>query len=134
MTDNRSIKDVLTFSGKKEELQKEIDLIDSAMVKSSAPEDIIVNRRTTFGNLRGMFGGITAKELASLLRDPEKAIGSTLNFDGFCSTSVVPGTNSTFGSTNLHILIPKGSKGMYVESLSRSPKETEFLLSRGIKI
>lgn len=118
----------------KESVEKKIEVVKEALDKMETPRDMIVNRKTQFAYLRGMFGdNITGSQLADLLKSPEKAIGKIVEAKPFCSTSIDSSANGTFGVCNLHILVPKGSKGAYVASISGSPKEQEFLLQCGSK-
>ena len=74
---------------KEKEIRDKINHVSSALDKCSTKQDMIVDRRTQFSNMRGMFGGISAKELAGMLEKPDQLIGRELKFDGFCSTTVV---------------------------------------------
>lgn len=107
----------------------QIDFIDSALDKTSTPIDIVVDRKTKFSNVRGMFG-VSAKELEDILSNPQKAVGRKIHQKSYCSSSIDSTANTTFGHCNLHIYVPKGSKGMYVAPISSNSKEKEFLLPR----
>lgn len=62
--------------------------------------------------------------------------GSTVVFKGYRSTTIDLSYLTSYpqNSTILQILIPKGSKGMYVDDYSSSPGESEFLLPRGSQV
>lgn len=118
----------------REKIERQTELVKSALDKIQTPKDMIVNRKTTFAYVRGMFGnGISGGELADLLKNPEKSIGRIVETKGFCSTSIDSSANSAFGVCNLHILVPKGSKGAYIASVSNSANEQEFLIQCGSK-
>lgn len=91
-----------------------IAMLDSAINKSKAPENMVV-----YSILPAQIG-----ELKS---------GSVFSFKGYRSTTIdlaVALSEAQDGSI-LQVLIPKGSKGLYVDDYSSSPGEGEFLLPRG---
>ena len=64
-----------------------------------------------------------------MVRD-KSIVGQRFVEKGFCST----GINSGAGwdkEVNLEIVAPKGTKGMYVDPISRYQGEEELLLQRG---
>lgn len=120
--------------GEEKRCQEAIKTLESVLDRTKTPEDMVVDRKTQFAYVRGMFGDkFSSKDLAALLSKPEKAKGTILETKGFCSTSIDPTANHAFGSCNLHIFVPKGSKGMFVAPISHNPKETEFVLQRNSK-
>lgn len=68
----------------------------------------------------------------SQLADPnfiQSLIGRTVQDKGFMSTGVHDA--KAFGGVKLHTIIPKGTMGAYIDAISESPGESEFLLQRG---
>ena len=118
--------------GREDYIKEQIQLIDSAFDKAPrTTDDMIVNRKTHFSQIKGMLDKrMSAKEIENALHHPEKIVGETMTLKGYGSTSIDPTANSQFGQCNLHILVPKGSKGMYIAPISKNPRETEFLLPR----
>lgn len=56
--------------------------------------------------------------------------GSEFQDKGFISTTIKKGS---IGGENLEIRVPKGAKGLYVQHISASPGDNEFLLPRNSK-
>ena len=86
------------------------------MKKMGAPEDMVVYRGC--GQPAGGF---------------ESLIGSDYVDHGYMSTSISKGA-SFGGSAKLIIKVPKGTPGIYLESISRYKSEQEFLLARSTKL
>jgi len=99
------------------DLQRRIDLVQSALLQSSAPTDLL--------NVRGYGYG------TSLLSAFQSALESGDPFieKGFCSTTILD--NPTFGGIRLTIQIPEGSPGAYIKPVSNYPGEQEYLLPYG---
>lgn len=99
-------------------LQREIALITSALKEAEVPETILAFRGTTKMAL-GEFAHLT----------PEELIGKTIIEKGFLSTSLYPRKHFIDLENGLHmvIIVPKGTKGAYLGSLSKYPLEGEVL-------
>lgn len=99
-------------------LQREIALITSALKEAKVPETILAFRGTTKMAL-GEFAHLT----------PEELIGKTIIEKGFLSTSLYPRKHFIDLENGLHmvIIVPKGTKGAYLGSLSKYPLEGEGL-------
>lgn len=83
--------------------------IDNALLKNTLSHDMIVYRNDSY---------------------PELLEGK---ISKFLSTSVTK--NGVIGKTfNIIIIVPKGTEGSYVESLSKYPKQREFLLNKGSRL
>lgn len=52
---------------------------------------------------------------------------------GYVSTSIKPDKEKIFGDIEIDIIVPKGSKGAYIEDITTHQKEHEFLLPRNAK-
>lgn len=57
--------------------------------------------------------------------------GDVFRDDGFVSTSINP--NQAFSGAQLEIHVPKGSKGLYVDEISKTAGEDELMLDRSSK-
>lgn len=107
----------------RDDLPGRIAAIDSAVDKSSIPRDLVV--------YRGM--AVPAIEHFRNLKDPKDLVGKLVQDDGFISTSIRARTAASFGSagTVVEIRLPKGSKGLYLDSYDRvASGERELLLPR----
>lgn len=83
--------------------------IKGAILKNELEDDIIVYRRDY--------------SVSDLQGETEK----------FLSTSVT--TKGAFGENpNVAVIVPKGTEGVYIELLSKMPKQREFLIGDGIKL
>lgn len=93
---------------------RNIEGLDEAFKRApNVPENLIVNR------------GIPSSVIAGLNK------GDVFQDKGFVSTTISPKTQ--FGNTQVEIRVPKGSKGIYVASISAYDTEYELLLNRGTK-
>lgn len=93
--------------------------LDSAIAGYTLPNDTVLFRR------------VSADALPD---DLEGLIGSTYRDDGFMSTSIFNNNNNFVGESEylMHISVPSGTgRGMYVNDLSTSRDEYEFILARG---
>ncbi|MGD6742143.1 putative T7SS-secreted protein [Streptomyces sp. BH106] len=99
-----------------------IDNIDSAMSKSTLPEDLVVHRATDLDHWLKEFD----------VKDPQALTGKTLTDDGYLSTSLGP-TRFTHTESVLHLRAPEGTHGMWVDEISQNRGERELLLDRGQK-
>ncbi|MFD7293993.1 putative T7SS-secreted protein [Streptomyces sp. NPDC059897] len=99
-----------------------IDNIDSAMTKSTLPEDLVVHRATDLDHWLKEFK----------VSDPQELAGKTLSDDGYLSTSLGP-TQFTHTESVLHLRAPEGTHGMWVDEISQNRGERELLLDRGQK-
>jgi len=61
----------------------------------------------------------------------KKLKGSSFTDRGFTSTATDTSLGDTFGDVKYEYRIPKGSRGAYVDSISKWPDEREFVLGRG---
>ena len=81
--------------------------------------------------IRGVGSGSTAAEIAAL------AVGDEFQDKGYGSTSVKKdwdwSGDGTGSGLTLEVVVPKGSKGLYVEKISSHKSEQEFLLPRNTK-
>jgi len=119
-----------------ETIAEHVRNIDSAFEKAVPCEkDMVLNRRTYFNYIRGMLGDdTTAEELTDSFKNPDKIIGKVLTAKGYTSTTTDPRVNECFGSCNLHILAPKGTKGLFLgNAVATISKEREYLLPRNSK-
>lgn len=60
--------------------------------------------------------------------------GDVFKDDGFTSTTISADVTDMFtvgGGAKMHILVPKGSEGAYIEALSGNPIELEYILPLG---
>ncbi|PFK06903.1 ADP-ribosyltransferase [Bacillus cereus] len=114
-------------------LDPKIQQIDKALKRAKTLDTITVYRRvgeTAFG--------LEANSLRVGSRiDPEKArafaetfINKTRKEHAYMSTSLVKQPVNVFPIL-LHITVPKGAHGAYIESISQKPEEMELLLARG---
>lgn len=119
---------------KKEEIEKQIKGIDTAISKFELPNDIIVYRGSNIME----FG----KDLNDI-EDLKKLIGKEITLSGYSSTSTDKGVSDRDfdGEVLIEYTIPKGKgKGAYLEFIStmkdldEAQKESEFLLKRNSKI
>ena len=100
-----------------------IDQCTSALEKSRIKEDCMVHRG--IGNALSEMIGISSKEIA---QNPSALVGKTFTDKGFVSTGV--GQYDAWGGVKMHIFVPAGSKGMYVDPVSTFKGEHELLLQR----
>ncbi|PGM91495.1 ADP-ribosyltransferase [Bacillus cereus] len=135
--DYRNINNYLRFHegnlGADGVLDPTIQQIDKALKRAKTPGTLTVYRRvgeTAFGleanSLRvgGTIDPEKAKEFA------ETFINKTRKEHAYISTSLVKQPVNVFPIL-LHITVPKGSHGAYIESISQKPEEMELLLARG---
>ena len=105
-----------------------IDSCEKALSKSQLKEDTILHRgigSTT--TLCKLVGGSPDD-----LKNPDflsSKIGSFITEDGFCSTG--GSTEDAWAGVKMHIVAPKGTRGMYVDPISAMKGEHECLLQRG---
>lgn len=94
------------------------DRLDSAIADYTLPNDTVLFRRVSADALPDDLGGL---------------VGSTYRDDGFTSTSIFNSNNFVGeGEYLMHISVPSGTgRGMYVNDLSTSKGEYEFILARG---
>lgn len=100
--------------------------IDSAMAENLIPEDVLVYRGA--GSLTEYGNGAQLN-----IRDVDRLLGKTIVHDGFVSTSVQ--SSSAFNADfRLNISVPKGTRGIWVKTVSRFKRENELLLDRGYRM
>lgn len=114
----------------KEEVEKVIKALD----KIKTEEDMVVRRGVSTRGFAGMFdkyeeakniGGYTWIE-----KNMDSLIGQVCTDKGFLSTS--PNKFKGFDKeVNLKIELPKGTKGAYIDSISKHRGEKEFLIQKG---
>lgn len=111
-------------------LDKEYDEIikhaTNAISKNVLNNDIITHRGVESSAIGTMLG-LSPDQL----KDPSVLAslkGSRYVDKGFCSTGAC--ASSAWDGVKIHIAIPKGSQGMYVDPISLNPAENEFLLQR----
>lgn len=96
----------------------------SALEKSRIKEDVIVHRG--IGNGLCKMLNITPEQLSKM--SSSDLVGTVFTEKGFCSTGVAE--SDAWGGVKMHILVPSGSKGMYVDPISTFKGEHELLLQR----
>lgn len=102
----------------------EIKIIQAALKSSPLVKDQVV--------YRGMGSGKTAKLFAKIV--DKTTPGTEISFNGFTSTSIKPIlTHISKSEVVLRILVPAGSKAMYIYRLSAFRHEREILLDHGMK-
>lgn len=107
-----------------------IEECTKALNKFHTDEPILTVRG--LGDSSGALADFLGASSADQLADPgfvEKLIGRTVQDNAFLSTSAHE--SGGFGGILLHTVIPKGTMGAYVDSISECPGEMEFLLQRG---
>lgn len=85
------------------------------------PQDITVNRIAT----GAAFGFPQGRSIAPA--DAATLVGRTFHDPGFTSTTV----NSRRGFVQMRISVPAGTRGAYVESITKNRGETEMILDAG---
>lgn len=104
---------------------KYVDWCASALEKANTPRDMIVRRGDNYNMLKDLGVDFSKGNL-------ENIKGSLVESKAFLSTS--PDPRGGFDKDIEYVIkIPKGSQGMYVDSISRNEGENEFLLNRGGK-
>ena len=107
------------------ETSKKIKSMTNVLEKSSLKEDIVVHRGIG-GALPQMLGvdnnTLKNKEFQQSLR------GTVITEKGFFSSGGA--MNDAWAGTKIHAKVPKGSKGMYVDPISKFQGEHEFILQR----
>jgi hypothetical protein len=111
-----------------DDLPAKIAALDSALDKTVTPKDFLVY--ISLGD------GYNIEDFTP---------GQVMRFKGFRSTTINPSIALNFGGNTkqqnrrsqtivIQLLVPKKSKGMYVDDYSATPGEGEFLLPRGSSI
>jgi hypothetical protein len=116
------------------DVQKAVDALDAAMKVQSLGENAQL--------FRGLSGKTAAALYAKYKDNPNKAVGKAVTDKGFVSTTIDPKVAddwavswSTKGTAViLSIKAPKETHGVYVESISKSRGEKEFILPRDTKM
>ncbi|MEV7122167.1 putative T7SS-secreted protein [Kitasatospora griseola] len=104
------------------EIEARIGHLDEAVAARPVPEDVMVARGTDLGHLH--------------LKDPKDLEGLTITEDGFMSTSPGDRPPAAFAGKEaiLHLRVPAGTKGLWVENIGTfGGAEQELLLGRGLK-
>jgi hypothetical protein len=105
-----------------DELRGQIDALDDLFEETSLSEPVIVYRGTSLRSLERQGVSLTP---GTVFEDP-----------AYMSTSTDQSVIESFaeGSENvalMEIAVPKGTQGIYVESITENPDEFELLLNRG---
>lgn len=96
--------------------------LDRVLHKRPVPESMVVTRVTSLAEFRGA--------------DMNFLAGKTVDQPGYMSTTLGP--EPTHGSPNdpgrviLHLDVPAGTPGMYVDPISSIPGDNELLLGKGL--
>lgn len=129
---NGYLRGLESFDGEELQIVKEMNrLCKSALDKADSPE-LIVRRGSNTESLNGMLGSDFKFNGLTLKDDVEKLKGKVAGDKGFLSTT--PFVRGGFGGdVNYIIKVPEGSKGVYVDEISKHKGEKEFLLNCGSK-
>lgn len=120
---NAYLKGIKTAEDVGERIVKYVDWCASALEKASTPRDMIVRRGDNYNMLKDLGIDFSKGNL-------ENIKGSMVESKAFLSTS--PDPRGGFGRDIEYVVkVPKGSQGMYVDSISQNEGEKEFLLNRG---
>ena len=95
--------------------------MDSALERTSIPEDIVVYR-----------GQKSAGMMEQSVDDPQQAVGHVYEDKGYVSTGLEAGTG-TASNFRFELEIPKGSQGALVSPFSQHAAEYELILPRNSK-
>lgn len=120
-------KSYYTDPEKRKHVRDTVSSITSALSKSKTKQDFIVHRGVKSLDLPSMFG----MDMDDL-DDPQALaglIGKRFIDKGFVSTAA--SSDKAWNGVKLHINVPKGTQGMYVDTISAYKGENEFLLQRG---
>lgn len=106
-----------------EQVSSWINDIDSAMSRSSLPEDLVVHRGTGVDHWLAEHNVTKVSQLE----------GRVLDEKGYMSASLGP---AAFGHKPaiLHLRVPEGAEGIWVDGISQNAGERELLLGRGNQI
>lgn len=120
---NAYLRGVKTAEDVGERIVKYVDWCASALEKASTPRDMIVRRGDNYNMLKDLGIDFSKGNL-------ENIKGSMVESKAFLSTS--PDPRGGFDKNIEYVVkVPKGSQGMYVDSISQHEGEKEFLLNRG---
>lgn len=101
----------------------------SALEKCRTKEDMIVYRGMGSDGLWKALNLGSEKDLIDMVgKDPDCLKGVVFSEKGFCSCGIRP--DKSFGGVVMHTKVPAGSKGMYVDPISKHYAERELLLQR----
>lgn len=122
---NAYLRGIKTAEDVGERIVKYVDWCASALEKASTPRDMIVRRGDNYNMLKDLGVDFSKGNL-------ENIKGSLVESKAFLSTS--PDPRGGFDKDIEYVIkVPKGSQGMYVDSISQHEGEKEFLLNRGGK-
>lgn len=122
---NAYLKGLKTAEDVGQRIIKYVDWCASALEKASTPRDMIVRRGDNYNMLKDLGIDFSKGNL-------ENIKGSMVESKAFLSTSSDP--RGGFDKDIEYVVkVPKGSQGMYVDSISQNEGEKEFLLNRGGK-
>lgn len=120
---NAYLRGIKTAEDVGEIIVKYVDWCASALEKASTPRDMIVRRGDNYNMLKDLGIDFSKGNL-------ENIKGSMVESKAFFSTS--PDPRGGFDRDIEYVVkVPKGSQGMYVDSISQHKGEEEFLLNRG---
>lgn len=120
---NAYLRGIKTAEDVGERIVKYVDWCASALEKASTPRDMIVRRGDNYNMLKDLGIDFSKGNL-------ENIKGSMVESKAFLSTS--PDPRGGFDKDIEYVVkVPKGSQGMYVDSISQYEGEKEFLLNRG---
>lgn len=120
---NAYLRGVKTAEDVGERIVKYVDWCASALEKASTPRDMIVRRGDNYNMLKDLGIDFSKGNL-------ENIKGSMVESKAFLSMS--PDPRGGFDKDIEYVVkVPKGSQGMYVDSISQHEGEKEFLLNRG---
>ena len=111
---------------KKEQFVKAVKNMTKAIDKSVIDFDFWTQRGTGAIN----FPNTKVNSMTSIA-ELEKLVGTTFEDQGFVSTGAAKGTGFTSHDIMLNIYCPKGTKGAYVDDISKFQGENELILQRG---
>lgn len=122
---NAYLRGIKTAEDVGERIVEYVDWCASALEKASTPRDMIVRRGDNYNMLKDLGVDFSKGNL-------ENIKGSLVESKAFLSTS--PDPRGGFDKDIEYVIkVPKGSQGMYVDSISQNEGEEEFLLNRGGK-
>ena len=98
--------------------------------KSVLDDDIILHRGMSHAKTLANELGVSNAELENLIEN-KSIIGLSFAEKGFCSTSIGGLLEDFEKEVNLEIIVPKGARGMFIDPVSATPGENEFLLQQG---
>ncbi|MEU9173983.1 ADP-ribosyltransferase [Streptomyces sp. NPDC048420] len=103
------------------EVRRHVEQLDKAPAGSRVPEDVVVSRGTGLRHYLEQMDSV----------NPAHMVGKKFTDDAYMSTSLGDAVFTNKGAV-LHLRVPEGTPGLYVENLGRyGAKERELLLGHG---